>query len=80
MIYDLIDINNKNFVSAHLAEGPGSFIQATMFYREKYSKYWKDDKYYAITIHPEDEGGRREDRSGRQKELPLSESRGAQRH
>lgn len=56
MMYDLIDVNNKNFVSAHLAEGPGSFIQATMFFRERFSKYWKDDKYYAVTLHPEDEG------------------------
>lgn len=56
MTYDLIDIDNKSFVSAHLAEGPGSFIQATMFFREKFSKYWKDDQYYAVTLHPEDEG------------------------
>ena len=56
IIYDLIDVNNKAFVSAHLAEGPGSFIQATMFFREKFSKYWKDDEYYAITLHSEDEG------------------------
>jgi len=56
MMYDLINLDNKNFVSTHLAEGPGSFIQATMFYREKFSKYWKDDNYYAVTLHPEDEG------------------------
>jgi 23S rRNA U2552 (ribose-2'-O)-methylase RlmE/FtsJ len=56
MIYNLIDVDNKNFVSAHLAEGPGSFIQATMFYREKFSKHWKDDQYYGITLHAEDEG------------------------
>lgn len=56
MLYDLIDVNNKNFTSAHLAEGPGSFIQATMFFREKFSKHWKDDKYYAVTLHSEDEG------------------------
>ena len=56
MIYDLIDVNNKNFTSAHLAEGPGSFIQATMFFREKFSKHWKDDQYYAVTLHSEDEG------------------------
>jgi hypothetical protein len=36
MYYDLIDVNSKNFVSAHLAEGPGSFIQAVMFYREMF--------------------------------------------
>jgi 23S rRNA U2552 (ribose-2'-O)-methylase RlmE/FtsJ len=56
ILYDLIDINNKNFVSAHLAEGPGSFIQAVMFYREKFSKHSTSDKYYAVTLHPEDEG------------------------
>jgi len=56
VIYNLIDLDNKNFISAHLAEGPGSFIQATMFYREKFSKHWKDDQYYAVTLHPEDEG------------------------
>ena len=55
--YKLIDINNKNFVSAHLAEGPGSFIQATMFYRDTYSKYSKNDKYYAVTLHPEETDG-----------------------
>lgn len=56
VLYDLIDINNKDFVSAHLAEGPGSFIQATMFFREMFSKNWKQDKYYAVTLHSEDEG------------------------
>jgi 23S rRNA U2552 (ribose-2'-O)-methylase RlmE/FtsJ len=53
-MFDIIDINKNNFVSAHLAEGPGSFIQATMFYREKYSKKYKNDKYYAITLHSDD--------------------------
>ena len=53
--FDLIDINDKNFVSAHLAEGPGSFIQATMFFREMFSKDSKNDKYHAITIHSENE-------------------------
>jgi len=53
--YDLIDLNEKNFVSAHLAEGPGSFIQACMFFREMFSKHSKSDKYHAITIHSESE-------------------------
>lgn len=53
--YDLIDIKSSNFRSAHLAEGPGSFIQAVMFFREKYSTSAKTDKYYAITIHGETE-------------------------
>jgi len=51
----LIDTKEKNFRSAHLAEGPGSFIQATMFYRKLFSKHAHDDRYYAITIHSENE-------------------------
>lgn len=56
MYFDLIDINTQDFVSAHLAEGPGSFIQATMFYRDMFSKknVSKNDKYYAVTLHAED--------------------------
>lgn len=52
-MFDIIDLNRDKFVSAHLAEGPGSFIQATMFFRDKYSKHSKNDNYYAVTIHPE---------------------------
>ena len=54
-MFDLIDTKKTKFVSAHLAEGPGSFIQATMFYRDLYSKNSKNDKYYAVTLHKEDE-------------------------
>lgn len=53
-MFDLIDVDLDNFTSAHLAEGPGSFIQATMFFRDKFSKKSKNDKYYAITLHSED--------------------------
>lgn len=53
--FDLIDVNDKNFISAHLAEGPGSFIQATMFFRNLHAKDSKNDKYYAVTIHSENE-------------------------
>jgi 23S rRNA U2552 (ribose-2'-O)-methylase RlmE/FtsJ len=58
-MFDLIDITKENFVSAHLAEGPGSFIQATMFFRDMFCKKGssKNDKFYAITIHPEDTKG-----------------------
>lgn len=56
-MFDLIDINQDNFISAHLAEGPGSFIQATMFFRDKFSKKSKNDKYYAVTLHSEDTDG-----------------------
>lgn len=54
-MFDLIDLKSKDFVSAHLAEGPGSFIQATMFYRDKYANTGlsKNDKYYAVTLHGE---------------------------
>jgi hypothetical protein len=38
LMFDLIDVSKEKFVSAHLAEGPGSFIQATMFYRDTYLK------------------------------------------
>lgn len=53
-MFNLVDVNQDNFISAHLAEGPGSFIQATMFYRDKFSKKSKSDKYYAVTLHSED--------------------------
>lgn len=57
-MFDIIDLKSKNFISAHLAEGPGSFIQATMFFRDKYcnNNDSKNDKYYAVTLHPDDEG------------------------
>ena len=60
LLFDLIDLTRDKFVSAHLAEGPGSFIQATMFYRDTYCKKGlaKNDKYYAVTLHPEDLGGK----------------------
>lgn len=55
-MFNVIDLNITNFISAHLAEGPGSFIQATMFYRDKFAKKGisKNDKYYAVTLHAED--------------------------
>jgi len=43
---------NKKIISAHLAEGPGSFIQATMEYRSKFSKI-KGDEYFGITLYSE---------------------------
>ena len=57
--FDLIP-NSDNFVSAHLAEGPGSFIQATILFRDmlaklKKIKTSKNDKYYAVTLHSDNE-------------------------
>lgn len=54
-MFDIVPLKGK-FTSAHLAEGPGAFIQATMFFRDKYADNSKNDKYYAVTLHPEDEG------------------------
>lgn len=51
MQFDLLP-DNRSIVGAHLAEGPGGFIQATMNYRDLYnSKYSKGDRFYGITIH-----------------------------
>lgn len=49
--------DEKNVVSAHLAEGPGSFVQAVIHYREKFfSKDAKKDQYYSMTLHSEADG------------------------
>ncbi len=60
MLFNLIDPTQDKFVSAHLSEGPGSFVQATMYYRDMYSKKSsvKSDKYYTVGIDPEDMGGK----------------------
>lgn len=53
LIYKLVP-KTSNFVSAHLAEGPGSFIQATLLYRKNIDPVNSaNDKYYGITIHSE---------------------------
>lgn len=58
LLFNVIDPKNKTFTSAHLAEGPGSFIQATMFYRDMYSDNSKNDKYHAVTLHSESPDGK----------------------
>lgn len=51
MKFDLIPKKGKEtFTSAHLAEGPGSFIQATLLFREKYSTINKKDMHYTVTL------------------------------
>jgi 23S rRNA U2552 (ribose-2'-O)-methylase RlmE/FtsJ len=59
IMFDLIPDENT-FVSSHLAEGPGSFIQATILYREMQEKFgliksFKKDKYYGVTLHSDHE-------------------------
>lgn len=56
MSYDLIPTDSSDFVSASLAECPGSFLQAIIFYRDLYAgTKAKKDKYHAVSLHPEDE-------------------------
>ena len=57
--FDLIP-ETDNFVSSHLAEGPGSFIQATILFREMMAKLGKikscsKDNYYGVTLHSDHE-------------------------
>jgi 23S rRNA U2552 (ribose-2'-O)-methylase RlmE/FtsJ len=59
VMFDLIPDENT-FVSSHLAEGPGSFIQATILYREMQAKLgliksFNKDKYYGVTLHSDHE-------------------------
>ena len=59
IMFDLIS-DNDDFISSHLAEGPGSFIQATIFYRElqkylKIIKTCKNDKYFGVTLYSDHE-------------------------
>jgi 23S rRNA U2552 (ribose-2'-O)-methylase RlmE/FtsJ len=54
ILFDLIP-DDSSFTSSHLAEGPGSFIQATILYREFLKKNkqitsTKDDNYYGVTL------------------------------
>lgn len=57
LLFDLIDHTQDKFVSAHIADVSGSFIQASIFYRDTYSKKMsKSDKYYSVNLYPEDVG------------------------
>jgi 23S rRNA U2552 (ribose-2'-O)-methylase RlmE/FtsJ len=57
--FDLIE-DTEQFTSAHIAEGPGSFVQATIMYRElqeklKKIKSCKKDNYYVVTMYSDNE-------------------------
>jgi hypothetical protein len=45
--------NTPDLKYAAIAEGPGSFLQAVLQFREKYNYDLKKDSYYGVTIHPE---------------------------
>ena len=51
-MFDLVD--QKELTYAALAEGPGSFLQAVLMFRKKLSGGVKKDKYFGVTIHPEE--------------------------
>jgi 23S rRNA U2552 (ribose-2'-O)-methylase RlmE/FtsJ len=53
MYFNIIDLNNKKYITAHLSEDPGSYTQATMFYRNMFSKS-KDDTYYIYQLNNND--------------------------
>lgn len=49
--FNLLNDNNKCIVSANLAEGPGGFIQAIIYFRKKYAlNKYKCDKLIGITL------------------------------
>jgi len=50
-IFDIANVKNLSMVG--IAEGPGSFIQAVIRYREKFFDITKD-RIHCMTIHPED--------------------------
>jgi 23S rRNA U2552 (ribose-2'-O)-methylase RlmE/FtsJ len=46
--------SDPNMTYAALAEGPGSFLQAVIKFREKFNFDMNKDKYFGVTIHPEE--------------------------
>ena len=54
-VFNIADVDKKDITYAALAEGPGSFLQALMYYREKFSENNANkDKYFAVSIHSEE--------------------------
>ena len=52
-IYNLIDINKKDFKSFHIAEAPGGFVQASIIYNKHKHKTPDNSKFYAISLDNE---------------------------
>ena len=54
MMFPLIQDNKKNITTIHIAEAPGSFVQAVIYYRRKFfSKEQSNDNYIATSIDNE---------------------------
>lgn len=54
-MFDLIPTKGASFKSAHIAEAPGAFVQATMFYRDTFAKKngdTKKDSYHLLSLNP----------------------------
>jgi 23S rRNA U2552 (ribose-2'-O)-methylase RlmE/FtsJ len=54
LLFDVVPLNSSQFRSAHLSEGPGGFIQATILFRDMFSSKSNKDKYHGITLHSEE--------------------------
>jgi len=58
LLFDLVPNKTGSLITAHLAEAPGSFVQALIFFREKYYKSsdYAKDEHYVISIAEEGYG------------------------
>jgi 23S rRNA U2552 (ribose-2'-O)-methylase RlmE/FtsJ len=58
LLFDLVPNKTGSLTTAHLAEAPGSFVQALIFFREKYYKSsdYAKDEHYVISIAEEGYG------------------------
>jgi 23S rRNA U2552 (ribose-2'-O)-methylase RlmE/FtsJ len=51
LYHNLINLEEKNFVSAHICDKMGGFTQATIYYRNMFSKISNSDKNYVINLN-----------------------------
>jgi 23S rRNA U2552 (ribose-2'-O)-methylase RlmE/FtsJ len=54
ILYYFDIVNKENLTYAAIADGNGSFLQSVLKFREKYGYDMKKDKYFGVTLHPED--------------------------
>jgi 23S rRNA U2552 (ribose-2'-O)-methylase RlmE/FtsJ len=58
LVFDLVPKKTGQFITAHLAEAPGSFVQSIIFYREKFYKSsdYSKDEHYVVSISEDSAG------------------------
>jgi len=58
LIFDLVPKKTGQFITAHLAEAPGSFVQSIIFFREKFYKSsdYSKDEHYVVSISDDSAG------------------------